>query len=278
MRNWSALSATRRIDWANGGRAATNPGQLSVISGLAGGAAACARLCAKFCADAGAAAASKTNAAAIKIFSEVPPIASPAPLSATGNLARFWPARYWPCGLFKAAPVAHGNDDALRRRHDPAAVLPLDRFHRPQTRQRRAGHHLIGLAAVDGVYEAIAGFTSLPALHQLRPRGLRFDRGDPRRRARRRQRGNRLRRRNRSGDELGAGVALDALGDFRDLRVRGFVGGLEAGLQRGHFLAELADGFLHRLTLFDGGGIGLRRGGRKAAAIEQRQAMQKSIS
>ena len=58
---------------------------------------------------------------------------------------------------------------------------------------------------------------------------------------------------------ISAVAMFEAFGNLGDLRVRRFVGLLEARLQRGDFLAELGDRLLHRFVLFDGGDVGLGR-------------------
>src|SRR3569833_319881 len=76
-------------------------------------------------------------------------------------------------GLFEIAPVAHRDDDTLRRLDDPAAVETADRLHRPKTRQRCAGYDLIDVAglALD-VYVAVRCAADRPVAYERRPHGL----------------------------------------------------------------------------------------------------------
>ena len=64
--------------------------------------------------------------------------------------------------LLEIAAVAHRDDDALRRDHHPATLLPLDLLDRSDARQRRAGHHLVDVAVTLHVNEAVARLADRP--------------------------------------------------------------------------------------------------------------------
>src|SRR5574339_354142 len=69
------------------------------------------------------------------------------------------------------AAIAHRDDDALRRDHDPTTVLALDLLDRPDARQGRARHDLIDVAVTLHVDETVARLADRPAGDDRRTTG-----------------------------------------------------------------------------------------------------------